>query len=132
MKRFESDDQMESSVITMDEDQKLFDTPYLNYLRFRANFLKQFRSNQVCWGKFGSKDRVISINRLLNYFKETLAMAAEYPEDLESEILVENKKLVFDMNVLPSLPFHLRRELVEATAGSTCYRDKLDKMIAKL
>ena len=84
MKRFGDDDeQLEApSQIKMAED-KLFDTPFLQYLHAKEIYLKQFRSYEA-WGKNISRERIIALDSLLNYMKENVKLADKYPEELRS------------------------------------------------
>ena len=134
MKRFDSDDQDQIETEAMDdEDQKVFDTPLLNYLKKRENFIKQFR-HQV-WGKYGTKDRVIAMNKLLRYMNETIEYAEKNPDGLKIDhVLHDTKNLVCDKNVLPSMPWNMRRELILANVDTddATHRELVDKILEKV
>ena len=90
--------QVKKENMTVDqEDVDVFETPTLQYLRMKKKFLQKY-VNPESWGTRGSKQQVIAITALLNYFKETKELAQLYPEKtwLQTYIIVDNKNLVSD------------------------------------
>ena len=85
----------------MAEDLGIFNTPRLQYLNLKRNFLAKFLDPRA-WGEFGSNEQLISVSALLNFFKEARSLAQSATEHL-SEVILENKKLVTE-HILPFPP----------------------------
>ena len=83
----------------------LFNTPFLQFIYMREDFLKQHRNN-VVWGKLGSKERILALDGLQKYMRKTMEFAEKHGgSNLEiNDVLFDHKNLVFDMNLLPNLP----------------------------
>ena len=111
-------------------DQKLFDTPLLQYVNVRDNFLKKFRNSHI-WGKLGSKKRVIALDGFIKYYRETMDLVAKYPDELDIQVIIDNKNLVYNKTVLPQMPWKLRQEFVLAAPDSSG-EEQLDQMFAKV
>lgn len=88
---------------------EIFQTPVLKYMNVRRQFLQKY-AHPKSWGTYGSKQQVIALTALLDYFRETVKLAQLYPE-LENDIHVDNRKLV--MKRIVQLPRKLHEEMIE-------------------
>ena len=124
--------QLFDNLLELMAEDKLFDTPFLKYLYAKEIYLKQFRSYEA-WGKNVSRGRTIALDSLLHYMKKNMNLADKYPEELGREVIVGNKILVYDINVLPNMPLRLREELVEAACGENLsYEEQLERIMEKV
>ena len=110
--------------------QDLFNAPKFRYLRKRETFLKMFRNGKI-WGKHGSKQRVIALQEMINYIRETNALG-ETDSEVKMDALVQNIHLIYKGEVLPHLPDKLRRNVVAGSRENENYEDKLDKILDAL
>ena len=86
------------------EKPELFNTPMLRYLNIKRTFLEKFLDKGVWEGDFGSRELVIALDGVLDYFQKTSDLAEEFPQVLDS-VANANKNLVLQ-HVLP-LPLKL-------------------------
>ena len=110
--------------------QDLFNAPRLQYLRKRETFLKTFINGKI-WGKHGSKQRVIALQEMINYIRETNALG-EADSEVKMDALVQNIHLIYEGKVLPHLPDKLRRNVIAGSRENENYEDKLDKILDAL
>ena len=66
--------------------------------------------NHESWSTYGSKQQVIALTGLLDYYRETVELAQYYPE-LENEINVDNRKLVLKRIV--KLPRKIHEQMID-------------------
>ena len=58
-------------------------------MKLREDFLKRYR-NKVIWGKFGSKQRVIALNVLVQHYREAFDLVSKYAEsDIERDDVLD-------------------------------------------
>ena len=89
-------------------------TPRLKYLHLKREFLSKYLDRKAWEGEFGSKEQLIAISSLLQFFEETKRMAEDFPE-LENDVTIGNKDLVMQ-HILP-FPPKLYEQVVAAAVG---------------
>ena len=72
-------DSDQKEVFIMTEDLEIFNTPRLQYLSMRRNFLAKFL-NMKSLGEFGSEGQLLAVSCLLDYFEETRSLACQHPQ----------------------------------------------------
>ena len=97
----------------MTEDPEWFNTPMLQYLSMKKDFLGKFLHSRA-WGEFGYREQVISITCLLDYYKKTMNLADQFPK-LLNDVILDNKNLVLE-HILP-FPPKLYEQLLSAAVG---------------
>ena len=60
----------------MDKDLTCLNTPKLIYLAMKRSFLQKFRK---AWGEFGSKQQLVAVSGLLDYYQKTKSLSEEFP-----------------------------------------------------
>ena len=90
----------------MSKNAELFNTPMLRYLHMKETFLERFMKKE---GEFWSKEHIITLDGIIEYFHETSELANEFPQQLDF-VVIDNKNLVFH-HVLP-LPPKLYEQLL--------------------
>ena len=117
------------------EKPELFNTPMLRYLNIKRTFLEKFLDKGVWEGEFGSRELVIALDGVLDYFQKTSDLAEEFPQVLDS-VANENKNLVLQ-HVLP-LPLKLYEQLLldvvqdEREEGYQLNMQKPDRILSKI
>ena len=72
-------------------------TPGMQYLSMKEEFLGSFL-NDSTWGEFGTREEVIALSSLLEYFERTKQLADQFPQ-LLSDVIVDNKNLIIQRMV---------------------------------
>ena len=94
----------------MDKDLACLNTPKLIYLAMKRSFLQKFLDRKA-WGEFGSKQQLVAVSGLLDYYQKTKSLSEEFPQ-LKNDVIIDNKNVVLE-GILP-LPLELREQLIMA------------------
>ena len=106
-----------------------FDVPIFRYFNLREAFLNQFRYRNI-WGFPCSKKRILALNGLLDYIKETTKLGETHPE-IKKEVVNDNINLFTECDALPDFPEKTREKLF-LDSYDLEYEDKLAKIVDML
>ena len=109
-----------------------FDTPIFRYYKLREAFLKQYRSRKI-WGKEPSKQRILALNGLLEYIKETKKLGETHSE-IKDEVVYDNLHLFIrrESNVLPNFPMKLWMKLTKKLDDVKGHEEMLATIVEQL
>ena len=78
----------------MGRDKNIFDTPTTNYLDLKKTFLNNALRRKF-WGANKSKQRVVAVNELLKFYKESIELTEECDDhELAHKVLKDIYNLV--------------------------------------
>ena len=114
-------------------------TPAMEYISMKKEFLGGF-PNEDTWGEFGTREEVLALSSLLDYFRRTMQLADQFPQ-LLNDVTVDNKNLVIQ-RIIP-LPDKLYEQILLAVVeGAQQYKsiwnqpssvtqDKIEKFLLR-
>ena len=107
-----TDEVDESLENTMEEMEDIFDTPRAQCLKLKTDFLRKARDYKF-WGRDKSKQRVIALDNLARYCRQSIELA-EWGTELRNDVNMDIESFLFGEEQVLPVPRAVRSKLVLA------------------